>query len=197
MTGIEGAAVPFVDSGDLQRVEHAVARILAETDTPVEVYAAVLDAIGSTLGWELGAVWEVGRDGLRCARTWHAGDGAPEFEALSERIVLQRGEGLPGRVLVSGEPMWLVDAPNDANFPRADAARRSGLHAALGFPLNSPRGVVGVMELFSHELREPDEQLLWTMRVLGSAVGSPGGITPPRRRSATAPTKRSGGTWPT
>ena len=172
MTGIEGAAVPFVDSGDLQRVEHAVARILAETDTPVEVYAAVLDAIGSTLGWELGAVWEVGRDGLlRCARTWHVGDGAPEFEALSERIVLQRGEGLPGRVLVSAEPMWLVDAPNDANFPRADAARRSGLHAALGFPLNSPRGVVGVMELFSREPREPDEQLLWTMRVLGSEIG--------------------------
>src|SRR5215212_7259605 len=172
MTGIEGAAVPFVDSGELQRVEHAVARILAETDTPVEVYAAVLDAIGSSLGWELGAVWEVGRDGrLRCARAWHAGDGAPEFGALSERIVLQRGEGLPGRVLASGEPMWIVDAPNDANFPRADAARRSGLHAALGFPLNSPRGVVGVMELFSREPREPDEQLLWTMRVLGSEIG--------------------------
>src|SRR5215213_5562032 len=172
MADTEGAAVPIVDWGELQRVEHAVARILAETDTPVEVYAAVLEAIGGALGWELGAVWEVGPDGrLRCVRTWHAGDGAPEFEALSERIMLERGEGLPGRVLASGEPMWIVDAPEDANFPRASAARRSGLHAALGFPLDSPRGVVGVMELFSHELREPDEQLLWTMRVLGSEIG--------------------------
>ena len=172
MADTEGAAVPIVDWGELQRVEHAVARILAETDTPVEVYAAVLEAIGGALGWELGAVWEVGPDGrLRCVRTWHAGDGAPEFEALSERIMLERGEGLPGRVFASGEPMWIVDAPEDANFPRASAARRSGLHAALGFPLDSPRGVVGVMELFSHELREPDEQLLWTMRVLGSEIG--------------------------
>ena len=75
-----------------QRVEHAVARILAETDRPVEVYAAVLEAIGRSLGWELGAVWEVGPDDgrLRCVRTWHAGDGAPEFEALSERIVARR-----------------------------------------------------------------------------------------------------------
>src|SRR5215208_6339808 len=172
MADTEGAAVPIVDLGELQRVEHAVARILAETDTPVEVYAAVLEAIGGALGWELGAVWEVGPDGrLRCVRTWHAGDGAPEFEALSERIVLERGEGLPGRVFASGEPMWIVDSPEDANFPRASAARRSGLHAALGFPLDSPRGVVGVMELFSRELREPDERLLWTMRVLGSEIG--------------------------
>ena len=41
----------------LQRVEHEVAQILAETEVPVEVYAATLEAIGRALGWELGAVW--------------------------------------------------------------------------------------------------------------------------------------------
>ena len=66
------------DARDLQRVEHAVARILAETERPVEVYEAVLEAIGGSLGWELGAVWEVGPDDgcLRCVRTWHAGEPA-------------------------------------------------------------------------------------------------------------------------
>jgi PAS domain S-box-containing protein len=163
----------FADARELQGVEHAVARILAETDRPVEVYAAVLEAIGGLLGWELGAVWEVGADDtrLRCVCTWHVGEGAPEFEALSERIVLEPGEGLPGHVLSSGEPTWMVDAPEDANFPRASAARRSGLHAAFGFPLHSPRGVVGVIEFFSRELREPDQRLLDTMRELGSQVG--------------------------
>jgi PAS domain S-box-containing protein len=173
MTDIERTGGRLADSGDLQRVEHAVARILAQTDRPVEVYAAVLEAIGGSLGWELGAVWEVGPEDvrLRCVRTWHAGEGAPEFEALSERIALAPGEGLPGRVLLSGEPHWMVDAPEDANFPRASIARSSGLHAAFGFPLRSPRGVVGVMEFFSRELREPDERLLWTMGMLGSQVG--------------------------
>src|SRR6188508_574528 len=123
--------VQFADTLELQRVEHAVARILAQTDRPVDVYAAALEAIGSSLGWELGAVWEIGPDDerLRCSCTWHAGDGAPEFEALSERISLAPGEGLPGRVLVAGEPVWLVDAPEDGNFPRASVARRDGLHA--------------------------------------------------------------------
>src|SRR6266536_1719065 len=173
MTDIQRSAVRFADTRELHRVEHAVARILAETDRPVEVYAAVLETIGTSLGWELGAVWEIGPDAqrLRCVCTWHAGEGAPEFEALSERIALSRGEGLPGRVLVSGEPAWIVDTPEDANFPRADAARRSGLHAAFGFPLHSPRGVVGVMEFYSRESREPDARLLSTMRVLGSEVG--------------------------
>src|SRR5215211_3869212 len=68
------------DVRDLQPVEHAVARILAQTDRPVEVYEAALHAIGQSLGWELGAVWEVdAKDGrLRCVRTWYAGDRTAE-----------------------------------------------------------------------------------------------------------------------
>ncbi|MFL6006887.1 MAG: PAS domain S-box protein [Gaiellaceae bacterium] len=163
----------IVDAQTLQRVEHDVAQILAQTEAPVEAYGATLDAIGRSLGWELGAVWEVGPDDrrLRCVCTWHAGDGAAEFEALSERMTLGPGEGLPGRLLVSGRPSWIVDTPNDRNFPRADAARRAGLQAAFGFPLLSPRGVVGAMEFFSRELREPDSQVLETMSVIGSQVG--------------------------
>jgi PAS domain S-box-containing protein len=164
---------PVADEGDLGRVEHAVARIVAETDRPVEVYDAALQAIGEALGWRLGSAWEVDpRDGrLRCVRTWHEGERAGEFEAMSATLTLSPGVGLPGRVLVSGQPTWLVDAPDDANFPRAQAARRAGLHAAFAFPLRSPRGVVGVMEFFAGELREPDERLLATMDTLGSQIG--------------------------
>jgi PAS domain S-box-containing protein len=157
----------------LQRVEHEIARILAQTEAPVEVYGETLAAIGRSLGWQVGAVWEVGPDDelLRCVRSWHAEETTPELLALSERLTLAPGEGLPGRVLATGEPAWIVDAPRDGNFPRAAAARRSGLHAAFGFPLRSPRGILGVMEFFSRELQEPDERLLETMRMLGSQVG--------------------------
>jgi PAS domain S-box-containing protein len=164
----------MADSRVLEEVERKVARILAETDRPVEVYAAVLDVIGRSLGWPIGAVWEYRPDAghLRCVRGWHADEGdAAEFEALSGRLELEPGDGLPGQVFASGEPLWMVDAPTAANFPRADAARRAGLHAAFGFPLRGPRSIVGVMEFFSHELREPDAQVLETMRVLGSQVG--------------------------
>lgn len=158
---------------DLQTLEHAVAQILAQTDRPVEVYEATLRAIGRALGWELGAVWELDpHDGcLQCVRTWHGGGRTAAFEALSERLVLAPGEGLPGRVLASGEPVWIADVPGDPNFPRAAAARRSGLHAALGFPLRSPHGVGGVMEFFSSAPEGPDEPLMATLTMLGSQIG--------------------------
>jgi PAS domain S-box-containing protein len=158
---------------ELRRVEHAVARILAETERPVEVYEATLDAIGRALEWRLGAVWEVEpADGrLRCVGIWHAAEPAEEFEALSRSLTFAPGEGLPGRVLASGAPAWMVNAPEDGNFPRAAAARRGGLHAGVGFPLRSPRGVVGVMEFFSGEKRELDERLLATVDAVGSLIG--------------------------
>jgi PAS domain S-box-containing protein len=163
----------IADVRDLRRVEHAVARILAETDGPVEAYEAILEAIGGPLGWRLGAVWELESTDrrLRCVRTWHAEARHEEFEALSERLRLRPGEGLPGRVMMTGAPIWMVDAPEDVNFPRAQAARRSGLHAAFAFPVRGPRGLVGVMEFFAGELREPDDRLLATMSVLGSQLG--------------------------
>src|SRR3954467_3703919 len=163
----------IADVRTLRGVEHAVARILAETERPVEAYEATLEAIGRPLGWRLGAAWELDSlDGrLRCVRTWHAEARDDEFEALSETLALEPGEGLPGRVLMSGAPVWMVDAPDDGNFPRADAARRSGLHAGFGFPVRDRRGVVGVMEFFAVDLREPDERLLATMAVLGNQIG--------------------------
>ncbi len=154
-------------------MEHEVARILAQTERPVEVYEATLEAIGRALGWPLGAVWEVdpGDGRLRCVGIWNVADRAEEFESLSRTVAFAPGEGLPGRVLAGGEPAWIVEAPDDGNFPRAAAARRGGLHAGFAFPLRSPRGVVGVMEFFSREQRQHDERLLATVDALGSQVG--------------------------
>src|SRR3954447_7882651 len=86
---------PVADVRDLRRVEHAVARILAQSDRPVEVYEATLEIIGTELGWQLGGVWEIepldGR--LRCVVTWHAGARADEFQALSAEIALAPNQG--------------------------------------------------------------------------------------------------------
>src|SRR3954454_3469297 len=138
------------DVRNLRRVEHDVARILAETDRPVEAYEATLEAIGRPLGWRLGAVWELGSlDGrLHCVRIWHAERRDEEFEALSEELTLEPGEGLPGRVVMDGSPVWMVDAPADVNFPRAAAARRRGLHAGFAVPGPGARGRGGGVGVF-------------------------------------------------
>src|SRR5215207_2803561 len=159
----------------LPRTEQAVARSLAQTAEPSDALARALRAIGETLDWRLGAVWEPAPDrpaALTCVDTWHAyGIPAEEFEAASRRISLAPGEGLPGRVWQSGKPAWIPDVLADDNFPRAPEARRAGLHAAFCFPIRSARGVLGVIEFFTGEPRRLDTELLRTMSAIGDQIG--------------------------
>src|SRR3954447_12362967 len=157
------------------RTERAVARSLAETPDPRDALARALRAIAENLGWRLGAVWEPDPDRpdvLRCVELWHAPDAdATEFERASRKVALAPGDGLPGRVWLTGEAAWVSDVMADDNFPRAEAARRAGLHGAFCFPIRSARGVLGVMEFFTGEPRELDAELLTTMSMLGDQVG--------------------------
>src|SRR5262245_3475101 len=160
----------------LPRTEQAVARSLAETADPRDAPARALRAIGEGLGWRFGAVWEPAgqraSDRLRCVETWSAPDAsAEEFEQVTRATTLAPGEGLPGRVWRSGEPTWIADVSADRNFPRAQAARRAGLHAAFGLPIRSARGVLGVIELFTGEPLELDPELLATLAALGDQIG--------------------------
>jgi PAS domain S-box-containing protein len=168
------------------RTEQAVARSLAETADPREALARALRAIGESLRWRLGAVWEPAPDRpevLRCVDTWSAGgDAADVFATLSRGIALAPGEGLPGRVWRSGEAAWIADVAADDNFPRAAAAASVGLHGAFCFPVRSARGMLGVIEFFTGELSEPDAELLATMSALGDQIGQ----AVERRRDAEA-----------
>jgi PAS domain S-box-containing protein len=134
----------------------------------------MLEAICDALGWEYGAFWSVDRHAgvLRCVGTW----GPPsqqfeEFAAVSRDRVFTAGIGLPGRVWANRQSAWIPDVVHDANFPRAPIANRVGLHAAFGFPILRGDEVLGVMEFFSREIRQPDEALLSLLTTVGSQVG--------------------------
>ena len=86
---------------------------------------------------------------LRCVRTWHAGERRDEFEALSERADARAGRGAPGPGARERRAGLARRRAGRRELPARDGGRRSGLHAGFGFPLRSPRGVVGVMEFFS------------------------------------------------
>jgi PAS domain S-box-containing protein len=104
--------------------------------------------------------------------SWHAAElDADEFLAVSQQSVFTLGVGLPGRVWASRQPEWVPDVVPDANFPRAAEAERTGLHAAFGFPVIGGSEVLGVMEFFSPEIRQPDPELLATLTLVANEVG--------------------------
>jgi PAS domain S-box-containing protein len=156
------------------RVQHTVAQILAEAATIEEATPRILWAMGECLGWDVGALWRVDHEAevLRCVEIWHkASIEVPEFEKASRECTFVPGLGLPGRVWSSLEPEYVSDVVPDENFPRGPIAEREGLHAAFGFPILLAGEVLGVIEFFSREIRQPDQELLKMLATVGSQIG--------------------------
>jgi PAS domain S-box-containing protein len=156
------------------RVQHTVAQILAEAATIEEASPRILRAMGECLGWDVGALWRVDREAeaLRCVELWHkASIEVPEFERVSREFIFVPGLGLPGRVWSSLEPEYIPDVVPDENFPRGSIAEREGLHSAFGFPILLGGEVLGVIEFFSREIRQPDQELLNMLAAIGSQIG--------------------------
>lgn len=155
----------------------AVTRILAESPALADALPFMLQRICNTFGWEVGAMWmlDEAEGVLRCLQVWSCqqpGDPAgSRFEAMSREFRFPPGQGLPGRVWKELQPVWIADVTMDENFPRAAAAAAEGLHAAFAFPIQSSEKFLGVMEFFSHEIREPDKELLATFTGIGTQIG--------------------------
>jgi PAS domain S-box-containing protein len=148
---------------------HAVTSTLARSTSLGEAAAPVLQTVGESLRCDLGVLWEVdaAADVLRCAGVWHLpGIEGTAFARFSRQITFARGEGLPGRAWGTGEPAWVAEAP----FPLSVAAQRNGPCGALAFPLRSDVNILGVLEFFSPDLRQPDEDLFPVVSDLGSQI---------------------------
>jgi len=154
--------------------QHAVTQILAEAATLEEATPRILRAVCECLVWDVGALWRTDREGgvLRYVEVWHKESiEVREFEAAIRDSTFKPGIGLPGRVWSSREPAYIPDVVHDANFPRAPIAAREMLHAAFGFPILLGGEVLGVMEFFSHDIRQPDRDMLDMMATIGSQIG--------------------------
>ena len=152
----------------------AITRILAESPAVSVATPKILQTIGEKLGWDVGDMWTPDDDAgvLRCLTVWRAPTAKlDQFEMASRELTFAPGVGLPGRVWTSLKPVWIPDVTKDSNFPRAQIAGKEGLHAALAFPILSGEKLLGVMEFFSHEIREPDDALLEMFSNIGSQIG--------------------------
>ena len=154
--------------------EHATARALVSAASLSEAAPKILEAICESLGWEHGAYWTIdpASEVLRCTNVCTLpGLSFPQFDATSRATAFPRGRGLPGRVWESGAPCWIPDVTQDPNFPRAQVATREGLHASFGFPVLLRGDVQAVLEFFSREIREPDDELLSMLTAVGNQIG--------------------------
>jgi GAF domain-containing protein len=134
----------------------------------------VLETICQELKWDVGCVWQLDRpaNALRFVLSWHPPhDAESEMERQSAVVTFPPAVGLPGRVLSSREPCWIRDVQGDLSFPRRSAAAVDEIRTAFGFPIGTRTGVLGVMEFFSREVRERDDDLLRVTVTIGEQFG--------------------------
>ncbi len=135
-----------------------------------------LGLICAHTGWTLGHVYLRTNHsfGEFDSRIWHIEDADrfAAFRAASDLSHLIAGPGLPGCVLASGKPCWIVHLEDETPLSaRTAAAIEGGLQSGFGFPILVEEKIIGILEFFSLHTVETDEEFLTVLGHIGSQLG--------------------------
>lgn len=153
-----------------------IAEVSNEASCFSDAIASGIDEVCLHTGWPVGHAFLrkcPDEDELVSADIWHIEDRArfETFRMVTETTPLQRGIGLPGRVLATGKPAWMVDALTDDNFPRARRGVEIVVRGGFAFPVLVEKRIVAVLEFFSDRPELPDQRLLDLVAPVGTQLG--------------------------
>ena len=152
------------------RVQHAVTAILTEVERAEEALPRVLEAIAELLEWDAGAYWEIEPGGDVVCRSVYTARDVDASAAATAGSRSAHGDGLVGEIWRTGEPQWIPDLGAHAHLGHSGGPA-ADVRTGFGFPAIVAGEVVGVLEFFVREQREPDPQLLDVAAALGRNVG--------------------------
>ncbi|HEY9641789.1 MAG TPA: GAF domain-containing protein [Coleofasciculaceae cyanobacterium] len=134
------------------------------------VLTDLLSAICSSTAWEYGESWIPHGTVLEVSPAWclsttldsQRAVAWTQFQMCSKAFILRPGEGMPGRVWQTQQPVWITDtsAQSEAYFLRNQIARAFGVKAGLGIPLLAKAEVVAVIAVFMSEAKPEDQTLI-------------------------------------
>ncbi len=170
-----GLRALYLSQQRIELLQQIAAKANEATDT-FDALAFAVAEICSHTGWAFGNAYVVDTtnpDSLIASQIWFAAQPTLLMPFINDSLERQfvRGLGLPGRVLETGAPIWLVDITRAENFPRRDLARQCGLHSAFAFPVCIQNDVVAVLEFFARENLAEDEEVLALMAQIGVQLG--------------------------
>jgi PAS domain S-box-containing protein len=152
--------------------------VAANGSSTIEHTAQVcLDRVCAYTGWPVGHVylWSTDSPEARISSgIWHLEEEErfAAFREASDRCHFAHGSGLPGRVLATGKPQWIVNLAGEDPLPeRSLEAGRAGLRSGFAFPIMLAEKVIGVLEFFSLQTAQPDQDLLAIVEHIGSQLG--------------------------
>jgi signal transduction histidine kinase len=139
-----------------------VARRLAGTEPLALVGPGVLEAIGRTLGWSVGVLWQVDAadNVLRCASVWSEREEDAPLIDQARCAPRPKGEGLAGQVWTYRQLRWYSNLHSEPAMHETRPALQAGLPAALAWPIELAGDLLGVLQFHAASIPPPSEALL-------------------------------------
>ncbi|MBP9092827.1 PAS domain S-box protein [bacterium] len=181
---VTGAVLTFFDTTAQQenerhiRAQFDITRILAQQSSLEETGRRIIESICVQFDWCGGELWLLNeaRECLSMAAFFGNSDeaDATNFKSFADGSLEYRfakGEGIPGWLWQSEEPMWIEDILLSDQAIRKQLAEIAGLHTAVGVPIFSGQTFFGALFFYSGEVRMKDDSKLAMFSSICSQVG--------------------------
>lgn len=154
-------------------LQRAVTGVLVEAAPYQDARPAILQAICTSLEWNVGLFWQVDpiANLLRCADVWLSPEIAVQaLEQMGRGMTLSPGIGLAGRAWEAQQPVWVENVEMADSHTETAEARGELMRSGCAFPIRNGGNVLGILEFFSHEIQPSDPDLLQVLAGIGSQV---------------------------
>ena len=178
---IKGTVLSFGDISALKyaerrsQVQYLVTRALAQSETVEEAVAKILESVCTNLHWGLASMWmfDEKENQLKFVQLWHQEDSS-NLEAFEK--VCREADPIDQtysyqNAYLENAPLWISHSKSSDNASFLQVAHECGFNTALAFPIRSEYKAIGVIELYSKEVRQPELELLKMLDTLGRQFG--------------------------
>ena len=151
--------------------QNAVSRALAESETIAVAETQILHVLCDASASDHGQFWQFDASSgdLMLKSKWTRGGPADACDFKQDRLRL--GEGLPGIAWSHREAHWYDNLAKHPDVAQCSPAVKAGFRSAMAFPIKLGNDTLGVIELFSREAIETDEELLILLTNAGGQFG--------------------------
>jgi PAS domain S-box-containing protein len=157
------------------RLLQSVTMLITSAEDFEAAVATAIRTVCEQTGWVAGEMWIPTGDGARLelAPGWWASSPAQEafFREASAPQTMAPGEGLPGAVWQSKQPVWIDVETTRRKGPRIETARRVGFVAGVGVPVLAEGEVVAVLGFFADHRRLEDERWTRSFSTIAAQLG--------------------------
>lgn len=181
---VTAAVLTFFDTTAQQenerhiRAQFDITRILAQQFSLEETGRRIIESICQQFDWCGGELWLLNETRERLSMAAFFGNGeevdANSFKRFADGSLsfnFAKGEGIPGLLWQSEEPMWIEDIFLSDQAIRRQLAQLAGLHTAVGVPIFSGQTFFGALFFYSTEVRLKDDSKLAMFHSICSQVG--------------------------